>query len=115
MARAKRFSLKRLLGAFRGPAEDDAAGSRGARGARGGTQGHGGEPEDVRKRVRFDLECDVVCDADGKTVNGELRDISTSGALIGGTGSLKPGTEVSLTIGLSGSPATSAVFGSPRR
>jgi hypothetical protein len=89
MPRAIRLNLKRILQAFRpGPPEDAGVAEQGARG------------RDSRKRFRFDLSCDVVCEAEGRRIRGHLCDISTSGALIGGAVSLPERTRIALLIGL---------------
>jgi len=90
MPRAIRLNLKRILQAFRpAPPEDAGAAEQGVPG-----------PRDARKRFRFDLSCDVVCEAEGRRIRGHLCDISTSGAMVGGAVSLPEGTRIALLIGL---------------
>ena len=97
MPRAIRLNLKRILEAFRpGPPEDGGAADESGAGAAGqGVQGR-----DARKRFRFDLICDVVCEAEGRRIRGHLCDISTSGAMVGEAVPLPEGTRIALLIGL---------------
>jgi hypothetical protein len=97
-----RLNLKRILQALRPSARGEGGGPGGsdAGDASHGPERAGPEPVDARKRSRFDLSCDVVCEAKGRRVRGQLCDISTSGALIGRAEPLPAGTRVALLIGL---------------
>jgi hypothetical protein len=97
MPRAIRLNLKRILQVLSPPSrraagDPDASGAEDASAARAGGE--------ARKRFRFDLSCEVVCEAEGRRIRGQLADISTSGARIGCGAPLPAGTRVALLIGL---------------
>jgi hypothetical protein len=102
MARATRLSMKRIFRALLPLSGDGSGGADGTDDVDGETAagGDGGEVQEARKRFRFDLSCDVICEAKGRRIRGQLRDISTSGALVERAGPLLAGTRVALLIGL---------------
>jgi hypothetical protein len=102
MPRAIRLNVKRILQALRPSTLEDRGAPDACDPGAAGKQAECSYPEagDSRKRFRFDLSCDVVCEAEGRRIRGQLCDISTSGAMVGEAAPLPEGTRISLLIGL---------------
>jgi hypothetical protein len=84
MPRAIRLNVKRILQALRPSTLEDRGAPDACDPGAAGKQAECSYPEagDSRKRFRFDLSCDVVCEAEGRRIRGQLCDISTSGAMV---------------------------------